>query len=262
MIVTRYKPLFSITATYEIAPTGTSAEGLLLEGAENSNKVMTDLRLKPQYKNNTATIFYEGVEKPSNLPTTSEPVLLIDSDKYFYFTLNFSHKEKIKKLKFHSTPAIQKEIGFPLLYDASMAALAGPANITAREDVKVISPVFSLVVAASLTGSTSEYANLEIRDEKNVLVDLHIPAVKLNDKAIDGPGAIPEFSFSVDASSLQPGVYEFKVGNFKKKFFLATGINISTSVSLIRVLKNNFLDYNKNLANSSCATFSLLIPKV
>ena len=260
MIITRYKPLFVVTASYDFAGIGVNAEGLTIQGVDQRENLMKDLKLKPQYKKNTATIFYEGFEKPSALPTTSEPVVEISSDKYFYFSINLSEKQKIKGIKFHTSAAVAKDIGFPVLYDAFVNSL-NTETITAREDVTVMSPVFTLVVATSQTGIAAEYASLEVRDEKNVPVELHIPPVKLNDKTIDGPGSIPEFSFSVDASSIQPGVYEFKIGNFKKKFFIASGMNISNSVSLIRVLKNNFLVYNKSLANSNCATFSLLIPK-
>ncbi len=261
MIVSRYKPFFTLTASYDFAGIGVNAEGLTIQGMYQTENLMGDLKLKPQYKKNTATIFYEGVEKPVAAPTTCEPLAEINSDTYFFFSINLSDKQKIKGIKFHSSPAVAKEIGFPVLYDAFVDNTSTEI-ITAREDVIVMSPVFTLTAPASQTGITAEFALLEIRNEKNVLIDLKIPPVKLNDKAIDGAGAVPEFAFSVDASTLQPGVYEFKIGNFKKKFFLTTGMNISNNVSLIRVLKNNFLVYNKNLATSAHATFSLLIPKV
>lgn len=262
MVVTRYKPLFSLTATYELPAIGITAEGLIVEDLGQSSSTMIDLKLRPQYKNNTATVFYEGYEKPVNAPTTCEPSLIIDSDKYFYFSLTLSSKEKIKLLKLHSSTAIAKEIGFPLLYDAFVPVLNGAATVTAREDVKIISPLFTLAVPAIDTGVASEYATLEIRDEKNVLVDLKIEPVKVNDKSIDGLAAVPEFAFSVDASSVEAGVYEFKIGNFKKKYFLAVNMDISKTVSIIRVLKNNFLEYKKNLNDNGYAKFSLLIPKV
>ena len=87
-----------------------------------------------------------------------------------------------------------------------------------------------------------------------------LPA-SLNDKSIDGVAAVPEYVFSVDASSLKPGVYNFKAGSFQKKFFITVDIDISDTVSLIRVLKNSFLGYNKNLADNGFAMFQLDIPQ-
>lgn len=261
MIVTRYKPLFSVSATYELASTGISAEGITVSPAAISETKMDNLKLKPQYTQNTSVIFYEGKEQPENAPLTSEPYLEIATDEYFYFNISLSDKEKIKGLKFHSTGAVAKEIGFPLLYDASINVLAGPTVINSREDVKVVSPVFTFTAKAADTGITANYASLEIRNEKTMLVDLNIPQVQRNDKQIDGVGAIPEFAFSVDASRLEAGIYEFKIGTFKKKFFLANLLDVSDTVALVRVLKNDFLEYKKSLADKTFAQFSLMIPK-
>lgn len=205
-------------------------------------------------------VFYEGTEMPVSLPVTSEPAFEIITDEFFYFGIDITEKEKIKGLKFHSTPAVAKEIGFPLLLDASVNVLGGPAVIAGREDVKVMSPVFSFIAKAADTGIVADYATLEIRDEKNGLIDLGIPPVQINDKKIEGIAAIPEFAFSVDASKLEAGIYEFGVGNVKKKYFLTNNMDISNMVSLVRVLKNNFLEYKKNLADKTFVKFEVQIP--
>jgi hypothetical protein len=91
------------------------------------------------------------------------------------------------------------------------------------------------------------------------LVRLNIPAVKVNDKSIDGPAAIPEFSFSVDASKLQAGIYEFKVGTYSKKFFLKGSIDTTDMVCLVCVIKNDFLLFKKTLADKTFEKFELQI---
>lgn len=262
MVITRYKPLFSVTVSYELALLGVLTEGVTVEAVTGRIDRMKDLKLRPQHKKNTVTVFYEGIEKPINAPVTSEPVLAIDSEQYFYFLVGMANKERIKGLKFHATDAEAKQIGFPVLYDASIDAANGPATVTRRADIKIVSPVFTWTVLASDAGITATTASLEIRNEKNILINLNIPHAKLNDKALDGPGAQPEFAFTVDASSLDPGIYEFKTGAFSRKLFLANQMDITRSVCLVRVLKNNFLEYKKNLNDNSFAQFDLLIPKV
>lgn len=261
MIVTRYKPLFSFAVSYELAGIGITTNGVTVDASSFTLDAMTDFKLKPQFKSNIVTVFFEGKETPANAPVTCEPYIVIDKDEYFYISINFSDKERIKGLKFHSTSAIAKEIGFPVLYNALIPVLAGAATVSIREDVKIIAPMFTFTVTKAQAAITSAYATLEIRDEKNVLVDLNIPPVALNDKSIDGVSAVPEFAFSVDASALQPGIYVFKVGSFQKKFFIASQMDITNAVSVVRILKNNFLEYKKSLADNSFAKFQLLIPK-
>jgi hypothetical protein len=261
MIVTRYKPLFSLSASYELPVLGIKTEGVTVEAVESTRGKLRDFRLVVKQENNLATVYYEGIEKPVGAPTTSEPVMPISSEEFFYFRLRFANKEKINVLKFHTTTANAKENGFPLLYDARIDTNGGATQFFIRDEVKVMPPVFTFSVGLPQSGIAGKFAFLEIRDEKNILVALDIPPAALNDKSIDGVEARPEFAFSIDASSLDAGVYEFKVGNFKKKIFIATGMNLVNSVCLIRILKNNFLDYRKNLADNSFAKFDLLIPK-
>jgi len=256
MVITRYKALFSVAVSYELAATGVSSDGLMLAAMSPSEDAMYNFKLKPQYKENTAIIYFEGTETPVGAPVTSEPTITIDTDQYFYFGLSFSNKEKIKGLKFHSTDDVAKSIGYPVLFDALIAVSGGPATITAREDVKVINPVFTFNVTKADSGLTADDASLEIRDEKTNLVNLNIQPVRVNDA-----GGVAQFTFTVDASSLQPGIYECKVGSFTKKFLLTGSMDITDTVSLIRVLKNNFLEYKKNLSDNSFAQFALQIPK-
>lgn len=239
---------------------GVSTSGLKWNGLPLSENKMAGLKLKPRYRENEVTVFYEGTELPPGLPVSSEPTIQINSDEYFYFGFDLSEKEKIKQLKFHSTPAKARATGFPVLYNAAVATLGGAPAVTALEDVKVVLPVFTFLALASDTGITSRFAQLEIRDEKNVPVDLGIKPVEINDKAIEGAAAIPEFAFSIDASSLEAGIYSFKVGNVIKQFFIANGMDISNIVGLVRVLKNNFLEYKKNLADKTFAQFNLQVP--
>lgn len=255
-----YKPLFVVSASYELTGIGVSTNGISVNGVRISNTKMTDLKLKPIYKENVATVFYAGIDMPLAAPVTCDPVLEIGTDEYFYFSIGFSEKEKIAGLKFHTSPAIANAIGFPLLYDASINVLGDPATLTAREDVKVCLGIFTFTAAVADTGINAGFASIEVRNEQNALVDLGIQPVMANDKSIDGINAIPEFSFSVDASKLETGIYEFKVGNFKKKYFLANQIDLSDMVSLIRVLKNNFLEYKKNISDKTFALFELQIP--
>lgn len=261
MPVTRYKPLFSVSVTYELASIGITSEGVKVEPMSLSDSVMNDLRLKSKTQKNTAIVFYEGIETPADAPTQCEPLVPIDTEQAFYFRVTLTDKEKIKGLKFHSSAAVEKNLGFPILFNAVITALNGPAVITAVEDVAFMSPLFSFSVKKSEAGSTVEYAPIEIRNEKNQPVDLKIAPVKLSDKLATEVEGDRKFNFSIDARSLAPGVYSFKVGNFIKKFFIPTAMDISNAVSVIRVVKNNFLDYKKNLADSSFAKFELLIPK-
>src|SRR5215813_8623948 len=110
MIITRYKPLFSVSTSYELAATGVSSEGMVITGMQESDDSMQNFKLKPQYKKNIATVFFEGTETPADAPVTCEPTLVIDTEEYFYFGISFSDKEKIKGLKFHSTDDIAKSI--------------------------------------------------------------------------------------------------------------------------------------------------------
>jgi hypothetical protein len=261
MVVTRYKPLFSVTASYELQGLGVLVDDLYILPLQDSVEKMNGLSLLSNAKKNSATVFYEGLEKPQPVPLTCEPLFLISSDEYFYFTIQLRNQKNIRGLKFHSTAAIAKEIGFPILYDAQIPALNAPTQLNAREDVKFMPPVFTFTVPLPLSGIVSEFAFLEIRNEKNILVKLPVPEAALNRKTVDGPGAIPEFSFTVDASSLETGIYEFKAGNYKKKYFISPGVELTGATGLIRVLKNNFLEYKKNLADPSFAKFILQIPK-
>jgi hypothetical protein len=259
MKITRYKPLFSVSASYVLTGIGVSTRGISVNMVETSQAKMQDLKLKAQHKQHAVTVFYEGTETPPVLPTTSVPALEIITPEKFYFGVSIADKLKVKRLKFHSSPAKEIEIGFPLLYDASINILGGPAVVSAREDVKIISPVFTFTAPVAGTGINAEYASLEIRNEANVLISLDIPPVKVNDKSIDGPGAIPEFAFSVDASKLQEGIYEFKVGTYAKKFFLSANMDTTGMVCLVRVIKNDFLLYKKTLADKTFEKFELQV---
>ncbi len=261
MIITRYKPLFSFAASYQLADIGVTADGLFMDAPAVTMNAMNDFKLKPRFKDNNVTVFFEGKETPPDAPVTSEPSVEINTDEYFYFTINFSDKEKINGLKFHSSDAVAKNIGFPVLYNALIPAVATPPGVSIQEDVKIITPVFTFTVTQAQSGLGSLYATLEITDEKNAGVNLNIPPAALNDKSIDGVSAVPEFAFSIDASNLSPGIYSFKVGNYQQKFFIANNMDVLNSVSLIRVLKNTFLGYNKNLNDDSFAEFELVIPQ-
>jgi hypothetical protein len=259
MKIIRYKPFFSVSTSYVLTGIGVSTQGISVHAIEASEAKMNNLKLKAQYKQNEVTVFYQGTETPPVLPLTSEPDLQINTPEKFYFGVCLTDKLKIKRLKFHSAPAKEIEIGFPLLYEASINVLAGPTTVSVREDVKIISPVFTFTALVADTGIAAEYASLEIRDENNVLVRLNIPPVKVNDKSIDGPAAIPEFSFSVDASKLQAGIYEFKVGTYSKKFFLKGSIDTTDMVCLVCVIKNDFLLFKKTLADKTFEKFELQI---
>lgn len=262
MVVIRYKPLFSLSVSYELASLGILTDGISISAAGESAGRMNDFRLKPQYKKNSVTIYYEGIEKPAGVPVTSEPLSPVSTDQYFYFLVDLSGRERIRGLQFHASAAEAKATGFPVLYDAAISVLNGPPVITRRSEIKVVSPVFTWTVVAADTGIAANTAVLELRDEDNAVVDLEIPPAKLNDKSVDGAGAIPEFSFTVDASRLQPGIYEFKTGTFTKKLFIATRMDITQCIALVRVLKNEFLGYKTNLADNSFTRFDLMIPKV
>ncbi len=258
MIVTRYKPLFSFAASYELSNTVITADGLILSAPLFSLNTMTDFKLKPQFKDNTATVYFEGKETPANAPVSSTPAIVISTEEYFYFTISFSDKERIKRLKFHSTEAIAKEIGFHVFYKALIPTNAAMPAVTIQEDVKVIAPVFTLTVSQAQAGFTSAYAALEITDEQNNLVSLNVNPAALASNITTGFNG---YMFSIDASALLPGIYNFKAGNYEKKFFIAPNIDISDSVLLVRVLKNSFLEYKTSLADNSFAAFELLIPK-
>lgn len=262
MIVTRYKPLFSLSASYEMPDLGVLTDGLTVTTFDATQQKLQRLHLKAQSVKNSSTVYFEGTETPASAPVDSEPILAISTDEHFYFSITLADKERIKKLKFHSTPAIAKEIGFPLLYEGSINALNGPTIVTAREDVKWVPAVFTLVVTAAQSGSTARLLPLEIKDESNNIIDLKIQPAELNDKAVDGASAIPEFSYSVNASELRPGIYSFKAGNFNKKYLLTPGMEMINTVAIVRIIKNNFLTYKKSLADASFPKFQLLVPKV
>src|SRR5450432_4182599 len=99
MKITRYKPLFSVSVSYTLAGFGVSTDGITVNAIDASDAKMIDLKLKPQYQQNIATVFYEGTETPADLPVTSEPALEIITDEFFYFGIGLSDKEKIKGLK-------------------------------------------------------------------------------------------------------------------------------------------------------------------
>jgi len=261
MITTRYKPLFSVSVTYQQPDLSVSAQGITVDTMPVSQIKMTDLSLVPLDKENVATVYYKGLETPPAAPLTSEPQMEITSNESFYFELNFIDKKLIPLLKFHSTGAIAKEIGFPLLYDATINTLNGPAVFTTREDVKVSNAIFTFTAIAATTGITGSYATIEVKDESNNPVQINNNIAPLNDKQIDGPGAVPEFAFSIDLSLQPPGVYTLKVGNFQKRYFITNGIVIGNQTAIIRILKNNNLTYHKTLADNSFSQFNLVIPK-
>lgn len=260
MVTTRYKPFFSLSVSYNLTATGISTDGLSVTPFPASDEKINDFRLKSKSEKNISTVFFEGMEVPADAPLQCDPILTINSEEYFYFKVSLAAKEKIKGLKFHSSSAVAKAIGFPVLYDAKVIAADGTTSITAIEDVKFISSLFSLTIKKSETGSASEYAVLEIKDEKNNPVDLKIDPVKLTDKLVSEAETDRKFIFSIDVSSLAAGIYSFKAGNFQKRFFISSAMDVSNSILVIRVLKNNFLDYKKNLADNSFAKFELLIP--
>ena len=68
MVVTRYKPLFSVAVSYELAATGISSDGLMLNAMSPGDDAMYNFKLKPQYKGNTATVYFEGTETPAGAP--------------------------------------------------------------------------------------------------------------------------------------------------------------------------------------------------
>lgn len=255
--ITRYKPLFSVSVSYDLAGIGVTAEGVAVNVAEESLHRMADFRLKPRFVKNTAVVFYEGIEQPPAAPVTSEPSVVIATDESFYFPVSFSDKQKIKGLKFHPTEAIAKEIGFPLLYNA-VTKPDGTAEITLMEDVKVTAGIFTHRVNKADTGLAADYALLEVKDEKNNPVDLKILGSPEKDEGMEGT---PQFSFSVDASGLKAGIYQLKVGSLTKKFFIANGMNLTTTVFIVCVLKNALLGYRKNLADAAYQQFNLVVPK-
>lgn len=263
MIVTRYKPLFSLSVTLETTPEAAGKEGLWVTPADLSVMRMQDLHLKPKSAANTCTVYFEGKEDPADDPVSSIPAVLIDTDEYFYFTVSFRDNAQLGRWQFHSDDEAAKAAGFPLLYDAEVTDSGPPAvlSVAAREDVKVMNPVFTFVADLPQSGIAGEFASLEIRDENNQLIDLRIAPAKRNDKEDKGPGAIPEFAFSVDASALPAGIYELKAGNYKKKYFFATRMNIQGAALLVRVLKNEMLGYVTSLEDPDYIQFSLLIPE-
>ena len=261
MIITRYKPLFSVSVSCQQPDLTLSSAGLVLETLPISLTQMTDLSLAPMDKGNMATVYYEGLQMPINAPLTSEPYNEIDSNQFFYFGVSFIEKGKIPALKFHSTAAIAKSIGFPLLYDAKVNSPDGSAVFTMREDVKVGTPIFTFVANAAATGVAGNWATIEIKDENNNTVPIPNNTAPLNDKQIDGVNAIPEFAFSIDMSLQPTGIYKFKVGNFEQSVFIPNNIVISNQTLIIRVLKNNNLIYHKTLADTSFTQFNLTISK-
>lgn len=260
MRLTRYKPLFGISVSYELEGLGVQTQAVALYACLQSLQKMQDRKLKPRYGTNTVTVDYEGREIPAEAPVTCEPLVNIESDEFFYFSLKFLDKSAIGGLQFHSTPELAVATGFPLLYDAQVDSPGGTATVTVRDDIKVMLPLFTFTVTAADAGITTGYASLEVKDENENVVELGLQPVPLNDKSIDGVDAVPEFAFSVDASALQPGIYSFSVGNFTRRYFLAGQLNISDSTGLIRVLKNSNLEYEKAISSKQYALFELLIP--
>jgi hypothetical protein len=260
-MTTRYKPLFSVSASYQQPDMTISAIGLRLNVIPISQTKMNDLSLLCLDKENTSTVYYKGLEMPVAAPLTSEPYNEIDTLEPFYFGLDFMDKALIQTLKFHSTAAIAKSISFPLLYDAAINVLNGPAVFTKREDVKVGSPVFTFTANAVATGIAGNWAAVEITDENNTIIDMKNNLAPLNDKQIDGINAVPEFAFSLDLSSQPAGVYKVKVGNVQQLFFIPNGIVIDSQTIVIRVVKNSNLTYHTTLADTAFAQFNLTIPK-
>lgn len=261
MNTTRYKQLFSVSATYELADFGITNEGVTVYTMPVSESKMTDLGLKPISIKNTTTVYYEGYEKPEVSPLTSEPYHEITTDEYFYFGVSLKNNEQLKLIKFHSSDDAARAVGFPVLYDAVVEVPNDPGVLTAREDVKIMLPVFTLKVIAADANIDAAYATVTITDENNDPVNIEVAPAPLNDKSIDGGDAVPEYSFSIDASTLETGIYTFKVGDFSKQYFLANKMIIDGEVSIIRVLKNSLLDYKKDLSVNDFVKFDLLIPK-
>jgi len=258
VIVTRYKPFFSISVSYDLAGIGITAEGVSVNVAPESQVRMAGFRLRPRLAGNAAIIFYEGTEQPQAAPTSSEPLVTIATDEAFYFPVRFGDKQKLKKLKFHSTAAIAKTTGFPLLYNATVK-LDGTSEITLLEDVKITTGVFTHRVNKTDTGLSTDFAELDITDEKNAAVDLNIPG---SPQVEEGPEGIQQFSFSVDASALDAGIYKLKVGNLTRTYFVANGMDLTDTVFIIRVLKNAPFAYRKSLADATYQQFNLVVPKV
>lgn len=258
MIITRYKPLFSFSAFYE-AGSSVTGDDISITSPVSSLSAMDDFKLKPQFKDNAVTVFFEGRETPPDAPVNSVPAFSINTDEYFYFIISISGKEKIKSLKFHPNDEIAKEIGFPVIYNGSIPGNAMPPSVSLMDDVKVVAPVFTFPVTQVQSGLNAVYASLEIKDEENNLVNLNMQPVALS---IDPATATPQYVFNVDASSLIAGIYNLKTGNYNKKFFIANGMDIANATSLVRILKNSFLGYNTNLADNSYAAFELVVPKI
>ena len=256
--VTRYKPLFSVSVSYDLAGIGVTAEGVAVDVAGESLRRMAGFRLRPRLVGNAAIVFYEGTEQPPAAPATSEPSVPITTDEAFYFPVRFGDKQKVKGLKFHSTAAIAKAIGFPLLYNA-VAKPDGTSEITLLEDVKVTSGVFTHRVNKAVTGLASDFAFLEIKDEMNATVELNVSG---SPQIEEGAGAAAQFSFSVDASGLKADIYRLTVGNRTQKYFVANGMDLTDTVFIVRVLKNAALGYKKNLADATYQQFNLIVPKV
>ena len=256
--ITRYKPLFSVSVSYDLAGIGVTTEGVTVGVAEESLKRMAGFRLRPRPVRNSVTIFYEGTELPLAAPTTSEPSVTITSDEAFYFPVSFADKQKLKGLKFHSSAVIAKATGFPVLYNA-VAKPDGTSEITLLEDVKVATSVFTHRVNKADTGLATDFAFLEITDENNAAVALNVSG---SSQIEEGIGATPLFSFSVDASGLPAGIYRLKVGNLTRNYFIANGMDLTDTVFIVRVLKNASLGYHKNLSDATYQQFNLVVPKV
>ncbi|MBS1744750.1 MAG: hypothetical protein JST21_01125 [Bacteroidetes bacterium] len=258
MIITRYKPLFSFAAFYE-AGSAVIADDLYINATAISIEAMYNFKLKSQLCNNTVTVYFEGRETPPNVPVNSIPAFTINTEEYFYFGITITGKEKIKSLKFHPNDAIAKEIGFPVLYNGLIPGSAMPPAVSLMDDVKVVAPIFTFIATQAQSGLSTDYAALVIKDEGNNTVNLNMPPVALS---IDPISAAPQYVFNVDASLLKAGIYSLKTGNYNKKFFIANGMDIANTTSLVRILKNSFLGYNTNLADNSFAAFELVVPKI
>lgn len=264
MKITRYKKLFVLSAVYQRKRNNNSVEetsdGVALYPSFITNKDFLGHRLKPKILGNLIEVYFEGTEFPQAAPSISKPLIELNTNKYYYFILQFSGKEKLNRLKFHSTPSLAKENGFPVLYDAQIKGAGQQPTITLCDNIKIVPPIFTFTVSKSAYADNTTHGILKITDEADKIIDLGIMPVMLNNKAADGINAVPEYSFSIDASSLQPGIYNFTAGSVSKKYFIASEIETGGVVSLIRILKNNFLEYKTSLADNSFAKFELKIP--
>lgn len=253
-----YKPLFSITATYEIAGLGVLSEGIEVTGTTVSNRWMLHNRMRPKYDGNAVLVFYEGIEYSTN-PSISVPVVEVSSLHYIYFKLRLSNKERLQKLQVHADSTAAKIIGYPVLFDAAIKQNNGTPTVTRRDDVEVVSTSFSFIVEANAAALNTNYASLEVKDEDKKLVPTQILPAPLNDNIYNSPQPVAGYAFTIDPLKFEPGIYELKAGKLKKKIFITGDINTNDAIGVVRVHKNNFLKYNTNLPDKSHAEFKLQI---